>query len=206
MAINATNDYTPRELIDAGTYLARCYMMVHIGTVIENISGASKTMNKVRIGWELPAKLREGKPMTIAKDYTLSMADNATLRKMLVSWRTKDFTPDEVKRFDVTKLLGVPCMLNIIHKAKKTDATKKYEDVASVSPVMSGMTCPPAVNARVCFEWDNPNWDLLETLPDFIKDKMKTSAEFITYAQKSMGMTGAVAGAGSPEAVDDLPF
>jgi hypothetical protein len=204
MAINATNDFTPRELVPAGAYIARCYMMVHIGTVIESINGTPKTMNKVRIGWELPGEMKDGKPMTIARDYTLSMADNATLRKMLVSWRTKDFTPEEVRKFDVTKLLGVACTLNIIHKAKKSDATKLYEEVASVSPMMKGLTCPAQISPRICFEWDKPDWDIFEQLPGFIKDKMKTSSEFIAYAQQQLG--GGTTASGSPETVDDLPF
>ena len=50
MAITATNEgggnYTP---VPAGIYAARCYSMVHIRTVTENIMGEDKTLNKVRI-------------------------------------------------------------------------------------------------------------------------------------------------------------
>jgi hypothetical protein len=58
MAINATNEGKPRELIPAGNYVARCYQMIHIGSVTENIMGEEKQLNKVRIGWELPTELR----------------------------------------------------------------------------------------------------------------------------------------------------
>ena len=33
MSINATNTGVKRELIPAGNYAARCYSMIHIGTV-----------------------------------------------------------------------------------------------------------------------------------------------------------------------------
>jgi len=58
MAINATNTSTPRELIPAGNYIARCYKMLHIGTNLETIDGKTQLMNKVRIGWELPTETK----------------------------------------------------------------------------------------------------------------------------------------------------
>ena len=125
MAINATNSGTQRELIPAGNYIARCYQMIEIGTVEEIIIGEKKTLRKVRIGWELPDELRvfnpeKGEqPCVISQEFTLSMNEKANLRKMLASWRGKDFTEDEARCFDISKLLGVPCMLNIIHKPSK---------------------------------------------------------------------------------------
>src|SRR3954469_527949 len=121
MAINATSNGTKRELIPAGNYIARCYQMIHIGTVTEFILGEQKTMNKVRIGWELPTETRVfsqekgDQPLVISKEFTLSMHEKSTLRKTLASWRGKDFNEEQAKSFDVTTLIGAPCMLNIIH-------------------------------------------------------------------------------------------
>src|SRR5688500_13440346 len=127
MAIHATNKTAQRELIPAGNYVARCYQMIEIGTVKENIMGDEKTLHKVRIGWELPTELKvfnpeKGEqPLVISKEYTLSMNEKSNLRKDLKSWRGKDFTEDEARKFDITALVGVPCMLNIIHKPSKRD-------------------------------------------------------------------------------------
>src|SRR6476646_4032953 len=127
MSINATNNGVMRELIPAGNYIARCYQMIEIGTVDEFVMGKPVRAKKVRIGWELPTELkvlREEKgeqPLVISKEYTLSMNEKANLRKDLKSWRGRDFTEDELRAFDITNLLGVPCMLNIIHKAGKND-------------------------------------------------------------------------------------
>ena len=54
MAINATNDSKPRELLRHGNYVARCYQMIEIGTVEEEYMGQMKTQKKVRVGWEFP--------------------------------------------------------------------------------------------------------------------------------------------------------
>lgn len=184
MAITARNDRQPRELIPAGNYVARCYQMVEIGTVKEEFQGKEKILTKVRIGWELPTELKVFKeengeqPRVISNEYTLSMADKATLRIMLQSWRGKAFTEEEAKSFDITKLLGVPCMLNIIHKPSKADATKVYEQISNVSPMPKGMECPKAINPIFVLSYDNFDEEKFTSLPDFIKDKIKSSDEY----------------------------
>jgi len=184
MAITAKDNRPPRELIEAGNYIARCYQMIEIGTVKEDFNGKEKTLTKVRIGWELPTELKVYKeengeqPRVISEEYTLSMADKATLRAVLQSWRGKTFTEDEAKNFDITKLLGVPCMLNIIHKASKADASKVYEKISSITPLPKGMACPTAINPVFVLSYDNFDEEKFTALPDFIKDKIKSSDEY----------------------------
>lgn len=211
--IIASNSGTKRELIPAGNYVARCYQMIEIGTITENIMGKSVTVSKIRIGWELPTELKvfneeKGEqPLVISKDYNLSMNEKSNLRKMLASWRGKDFSEDEAKAFDVTKLLGVPCMLNIIHKASKADATKIYEDIGSISPVPKGLTVPAPMNSLFVLSYDDFNTAKFDSLPDFIKDKMKTSLEFVAMqTPNSKHMSYATAGENLNGEDDDLPF
>lgn len=185
MAINATSSgNTPRELIPAGNYIARCYKMIEVGTVEEVIKGDKKIMHKVRIGWELPTELRvfseeKGEqPLVIDKEYTLSMADKANLRKDLKSWRGKDFTDEQAKSFDITVLIGVPCMINIIHKPSKKDPSRSYEEIAGITPMPKGVPCPEQVNRNFILSYDNFDEELFNMLPDFIKNKMMTSVEY----------------------------
>ena len=96
MSITATNEggqgFQP---IEAGTYPARCYSMVHIGTITENINGEEKTNNKVRVTWELPTELKEfkqgegEKPWVVSKEYNLSMHEKSSLIKDLKYWSGK---------------------------------------------------------------------------------------------------------------------
>jgi len=184
MSINATNNGVIRELIPAGNYLARCYQMIEIGTVTENVMGKQVIAKKVRIGWELPTELKVFKeekgeqPLAISKEYTLSMNEKSNLRKDLKSWRGKDFTEEEAKCFDITKLIGKACMLNIIHKHGVSDPTKVYEQIAGVTPIPKGMKVPELINP--VFELSYDAWDQkkFDTLPDFIKTKMQGSLEY----------------------------
>lgn len=183
MAITATNEgssnYAP---VNAGTYAARCFSMVHIGTINENIQGKDKVLNKVRISWELPTELKEfkegdgEKPYVVHKEFTLSMNEKATLRKFLESWRGKQFTDDEAKSFDITVLLGKPCMLSVIHKI--SGQNKTYADISMVTGVPKGMTVPEQVNPNYEFNYDNFSETEFAKLPSFIQDKMKLSLEY----------------------------
>jgi hypothetical protein len=175
---------TTREPIEAGMYVARCFQMLHIGNVIETIPGmAPKKMNKVRITWELPTEMRVFKeengeqPLTTSKDFTLSMHEKSGLRAMLKGWRSKDFTEQEAAAFDITKLLGVACMLNITHKPSK-DGSQMYEQISGVTPLPKGMTCPPQINPNQELTYDNWDQSLFDKLPDFLKDKIRSSDEY----------------------------
>ena len=183
MPIVAKNTATQRELIPAGTHLARCYQMIEIGTVKELILGVEKILTKVRIGWELPEERRvfaEGKgeqPFVISKEYTLSMNEKSNLRKDSESCRGKGVSEADATGFDITPLLGVPCMLNITHRQSK-DGQKVYDNIAGIMPVPKSMKCPDQENKTFVLSYDNFDFNTFDSLPDFIKDKMKTSIEF----------------------------
>lgn len=208
MAITAkSSGKAPRELIEPGNYLARCYQMIQIGTVTENIMGVEKTLHKVRIGWELPTELRVFKeengeqPLVINREYTLSLHEKSRLRADLKSWRGKDFTDEEAAGFDISKLIGKTCMLNIIHKPSK-DNTRFFEEIAGVATLPKGYECPEAYNPPMLLEYENFDWDLYDRLPDFIKDKIRSSEEFKLL--QTPGHSEAIHADEFPD--DDLPF
>lgn len=210
MAITATSESTANfKPLEPGTYLARCYQMIHIGTITEEFQGEKKVHNKIRVTWELPTELKEFKqgegerPIVISKEFSLSMHEKATLRSYLKSWRGKDFTEDEAKSFDVTKLLGVPCMLTISNRESKG---KNYADVAGVSPVMKGLTMPPQINTSNEFNYDNFDFAKFETFPDFLKDKMKGSIEYKNLINNHEAAIEDVSFSSDDDLNTDLPF
>lgn len=187
MSIYAEQNSTPREPIEAGVHLARCYKMIFLGTVQENmvINGKPtvKTLKKVRIGWEFPELLKVFKeekgpqPLVYEQEFTLSMGDKANLRKMLESWRGRPYTDEEAVKVDITKLLGQPCMINLTHK--KSQNGKIYEQLASVIPVPKQMTCPLQINSDFELNYtDSWSKERFDSLPAFITDKMKSSMEY----------------------------
>lgn len=204
MPIIAENKGGDFVLIPAGNHIARCYAMIEIGTVKEE-SGiyAGKESHKVRITWETPHECHDfGKglqPFSISKEFTLSMHEKATLRKMLESWRGRSFTEEEAKRFDITKLLGVPCMINVIHKTSGKGST--YPDISSIATLPKGLEAPGQVNASYVLSFDNWNQNIFDSLPDFVKEKIKSSKEYA-----AMTMPGHAEMPQSLPESDDLPF
>lgn len=176
---NGSTNYAPME---AGNYVARCYQMIHIGTVEETFNGETKMQNKVRISWETPTEKKVFKeengeqPYSLSKEFTLSMHEKSTLRKFLEGWRGKAFTKEECDSFDISVLIGKPCMLNVIHKTSKQG--KVFAEISSISSMPKGMKCDEQINKSVCLSYDAWDEDVFKALPDFIKDKMVTSQEY----------------------------
>lgn len=181
---------TPRKVVPSGSHVARCYGMIEIGTVEQVYQGETKKAHKVIIDFELPletAVFKEGeeeKPFVISKEYTLSFHEKSTLRAHLASWRGKPFTDAEAANFDITKLVGVPTMVNVIHKAS-VDGTKTYANIASVSPMPKGLTCPDQVNPSRILAYSNWNQEVFMGLPDWLAEKIAGTPEY--KAKFSMG-------------------
>src|SRR5688572_24954203 len=100
MPITAQNSGKTFELVPAGNHIARCFQMIEIGTMTEEVMGKPKKLYKVRVTWELPAEqkvfdeAKGSQPFSISKKYTLSMHEKSNMRKDLESWRGKGFTED----------------------------------------------------------------------------------------------------------------
>lgn len=172
------------ELIEAGSYGARCYMMIHIGTITETFGKDVKESNKVLIGWEIPEVTRQWKegepemPAVISKEYTISLHKKSNLRGELEAWRGKPFSEQEAEGFDLVKLVGAPCLLSVIQKPGATDATKINNRVNGIMNVPKGMTIPPQVHPSKIFTYDSMDLALLESLPEWIQKKIKVSKEY----------------------------
>ena len=170
------------ELIEAGVHLGLCYGVIDLGTQKVTFQNEIKLQRKVRILFELPNlkkefKAGEGeKPFSISKEYTLSLDAKANLYKDLVSWRGKQFTEEELEGFDISKLLGKPCQIQIIHKQGKNG---DYAAIQSITPIMKGTDYPKqTVNAQVEFSVDEFSKSKFESLPEYLRKKIEESIEY----------------------------
>jgi len=174
---------TTREPVPAGMYPARLYKIIHYGTIPGGYEG--KLTNTIRFDWELPTKTKvfdekQGpQPLSISKEYTLSMHEKANLCKDIESWEGKKFELDtDAESYDILELIGKDCMINVAHKVSKSSGNS-YAYVASVSPMPEGMECPLPVNPPFIWDYDE-NFDLnvLSNLHEFFQNKIRSSAEF----------------------------
>lgn len=174
-----------RTLAPEGTHIARCVGFIHIGTVQETYMGELKDSNKIRLTFELPEETKvwkEGedpKPVVISQEYTLSMGEKANLRK-LVNGMCGSMSEEEAGCFDVESLVGKACLLTIVHKTSK--AGNERAEIATASPLMKGQVCPPQVNPSKILSYSNWDEELYNSQPDFLKDKIKTSKEYLAMS------------------------
>ena len=165
------------EIIPEDTYTAICCEVIDLG--LQENKTYDKVQPKVLIGWELPELQVEingdMKPRIFTKQYTNSLNDKATLRKDLVAWRGKQFTEEELKGFDVSKLLGVPCLLQIVH-SKSGDRT--YANLGGITKLPKGMPQPTPQTDKIRFDIDESPLSMIEELPSWIQDIIKESIEY----------------------------
>jgi hypothetical protein len=207
MAIYAEKHEGEFQSVKPGVYMARCFRMIEIGTIKEEFQGKIKDVQKVMITWELPTEkavfdqAKGEEPFAVSKTYTLSLHEKSNLRHDLESWRGKGFSEDEAIKFDLTKLLGKPCLITVIQQPSKTNPGRNYTVVSSVSPLMKGQECPAQINPTKILSYDEFNWELFETLSDFTKDKIKSSVEF-----RLMQEPGNVTQESGNDENNDMPF
>lgn len=177
------------ELPPSGTYTARCYRFIDLGSHEQTYQGESKGLRRlVMIGFELPTELMSegdnaGKPFSIHKRYTWSTHEKATMRKDLESWRGKKFSDADFGPggFDVRNLLGKTCTLSISH----SDGEKTYANITGIGPAMKGVSIPEAVNSPVYFSLEKDRFD--GNIFDGFSDKLK---EFIRDTPEYRRLTG----------------
>jgi hypothetical protein len=127
------SDFIPAP---AGLHRSVCVDVVDMGLVD---TGKFGVQDVVRLVWQTEATGADGKRYTIHKRYNKTLGAKANLRRYLVSWRGLDFNPEELKGFDLDKLLGVNCQLNVVHNQKEIDGDLvTFANVNSIVPAPQG--------------------------------------------------------------------
>lgn len=111
IAKKSGGDFTPAP---EGVHSGVCVDVADLGMQ----PGPYGSKHKVRLTWELEERMPDGKPYITSKFYNLSLHEKSGLHKDLKAWRGKPFTPEELKGFDVEKVLGAPVTLIIEHNEK----------------------------------------------------------------------------------------
>jgi hypothetical protein len=147
--------------------------------------------------------------MTISKNFTLSLAEKATLRKDLQTWRGREFTAEELRGFSIDNVLGAWAMIAVT-KAMGNNG-KEYTNIANINSVPKAMKAnlPDGFNKCVAFYIETPDLELFETFSESLRAKIEGSPEW--QARKSVQRdkreyAAAKGGSGFDDMDDDIPF
>lgn len=200
------------EPIPAGMHVARCTGVIDLGTHENKMF--NKWARQIYIQFEIPGERNIGekdgeswdKPRFTGNYYTLSLHEKSNLYGHLISWRGRAFTDEELAGFDLSKLIGVPCTLNMIHQRKKT-GIDIFAKIQGISPLMKGTEAPAQESESVYFSFDDAEdvKDIVipENLPQWLIDKILDSEEW-----KAGGVVTPPEQPQEPPPIsdDDIPF
>lgn len=199
-------DFTPPP---AGTHLAICYRVLDLGTQDGSWQGTPNKKHQIQIGWELcDERMEDGRPFVAGKRYTFSSSEKATLRQDLEAWRGRPFSEEDLsgppKGFHIRKIIGVPCLLTIIHETKADGHVRAK--VSSVTKIMKNQVVPQMVNAPQYLSLTPGEFDraIFDALPDFFKETIVKSPEF--YKLTHPDAPAATPGAPKNDLDDEIPF
>jgi len=183
-----------------------------LGTQKTEYQGTVKHLPKVMLQFEVhgnddndkPILTGKGEPMSISKNFTLSLAEKATLRKDLQTWRGREFTQAELNGFELKNVLGAWAMISVI-KAMGNNG-KEYTNIATINSVPSSMkaSLPQGFNKVGLFEIENPDHEMFETFSDNLKQKIQGSPEW--QARHNSDAPAKAASSGFEDMDDDIPF
>lgn len=167
-----------RDLIEEGIFDGVCSKIIDLGTQYSETF--KNSAHKIRIFWEIVGETieinGEQMPRLVSKEFTLSLNEKSKLRQALQSWRGKAFTAEELQGFDLKKVLGVGCQLQIIHKEGNNGTT--YANVETILALPRGRSVP-APKEITWFDFDDPaSYGVFEKLPRYMQEKIAEAENF----------------------------
>lgn len=170
-------------LLPEDSYPAVCCMLADLGD--QYSEKFDKMSRKVAISWELPGELLDnGDSRKLTNVYTASLNAKGNLRKDLISWRGRDFTPEELKNFDLRNIVGAPCLLQVIHKVKADGS--KWAAIGGIMKLPKGMEMPKATMIPIVFDLDEPNAAVgIQALPGWVQDRIFESETWKTMRDEA---------------------
>jgi hypothetical protein len=192
------------KIAPAGLHMARLYSIIDLGHQSVEWSGETKIMHKVVLTFELhgddnegkPLKTDDGKPLIVSKRYTVSLGDQATLRKDLESWANKKMSATDRVNFDLKTLLNKFCMVNISHSEDG-----KYANISGISPIPSALknVVPDGINPINHFWLHDYDQTKFDALPKYYREKIMESSEWRGSKKKVEEVDG------FPKSLADIP-
>ena len=174
-------------------HAARCYSMIELGLQPAS-SDKFKDAYKLILKFEVAELMPEtNEPFVMLQWFTNTMAPKGNLRKALASWRGRDFNAAELEEFIIDKVVGAPCMLNIIHN------DEGQARISAITPMPKGMPPVELVNELEIFDFENPLTAVYNKQSDTVQGMIDTGMAHYLAEQKKAVVP-------AEELDDEIPF
>lgn len=177
-------NFVPQENIEPGAYPARLVQIISLGLQPQRpFKGQEKPpANELMFTYELVDTFMkdedgndiEDKPRWISETFPLRSlaAENARSTERYLA-----FDPEKIYEGDFAQLIGQPVNVIIVNNAS---GDKVYDNVGNVTAMRAkdAAKCPPLVNPTKVFDLDDPDMEVFNALPQWIRDKIKGNLHF----------------------------
>lgn len=173
----------PVTQIEDGKYGAKLCQIVQIGAQRFSKEGKEWFSPQIIVWFEIPGLTyeKDGEVFSQMKSGTYFLSLNPSrngqmgLREIIDSLRgNKEWTEEELEKFDISQYLGKACLLTIASVESKG---KSYLSITAIEPIddamVAGMREPVLITTEDFRDIDNLN------IPEWIKDKIRSSQEFM---------------------------
>lgn len=117
-----------------GPVQAVCAFVLDLGYIWDEKH--QKEKHTIGLFFELAELMEDGRPFMVSQRYTLSLGEKAILRRDLEGWRGRAFSEVELAGFDVERLVGINCYLNLVEVTAKNGKT--YTNIKGIMPLPKG--------------------------------------------------------------------
>ena len=177
MALNVKDMVDTRATVNLapGTYQGRVVGIAELGLQETTYKGEHKKQKQLAILFNVYGN-SDAEPVVLGKTYTMSMRENANLRKTITAIRGKDFTNEELKDWDLRRLLDAPCLVTVGRYEKNG---LKNATINQVSMPIKGNQTPEATEEKICFDMDDTStWKSFALMPKWLQIKINNSITF----------------------------
>ena len=157
-----------------GVHNAVCVSIVDLGTQKERAYQSTEIVEKrlVEIRWELDETRDDGKPFMIMKRYKQSLHEKSALRAHLEAWQGKPFSDEQLDNFDLNRLLGRGCQIQI----GRTEGGNAK--IMSVMALSKGAKAPKPSIVPFLLDLDAFDKEAFDALSDRMKETIAKSPEY----------------------------
>lgn len=173
-----------QETIEHGVYPARVVRIIDLGLQpgMEWQGQQKPNQHKVDVTYELldvfmkdkDGNENEDKPRWISEDFGVHHPSQDKAKSTI---RVKAIDPNNEANFDLSKLIGMPCMVTIGSKVSKGKTYNRVLDVAAMRP-KDAAKAPELKNEGRVFMLDEPDLEYFNSLPEWMQDRIKGNLEF----------------------------
>lgn len=170
--------------LEAGTYTAVCIGIVDLGEQLNTVY--KKYQDTVSLTFEFVNETIERgngpEPRWISKEYTKTLGEKSNLYRDLKAW-LGGLTEAQLEAYDISTLLGQGCLASVEVKEGREGRIKNT--ITGIMALPKGMPKPVSKSQPFLFNMDDEStYPVLQTIPQFLRDKVEKST---TWARKQAG-------------------